>query len=64
MFDIVLLSNEDFKKYFRFFCECCEFERNMKQAYKQLLEEEYVESNKTIVSCLLKDSVGKHNLPE
>ena len=64
MFDIVLLSNVDFKKYFRFFCECCEFERNMKQAYKQLLEEEYVESNKTIVSCLLKDIFNLLYLPE
>lgn len=33
--------------------------RNTKQAYKQLLEERYVESNKKIRSHL-KDSVGKH----
>ena len=34
-------------------------ERNMKQAYKQLLEKRHVESNKKIRSRL-KDSVGKH----
>lgn len=33
--------------------------RNTKEAYKQLLEERYVESNKKIRSHL-KDSVGKH----